>query len=128
LPAIEVRELFRVGFDSMRWYSRSMTTKGRDRQMDTMDTMETADGRRMLGPGDLSPLLGVSRQRMKELAAQAWFPAPAVQLSRSAVWKMGDIQQMASQTGRTLDYPAYAAHVAAMRERQRANPEFRRFF
>ena len=96
--------------------------------MDTMDTMETADGRRMLGAGDLSPLLGVSRQRVKELADEGWFPAPAVQLSRSAVWKMGDIQQMASQTGRTLDYPAYAAHVAAMRERQRANPEFRRFF
>ncbi len=96
--------------------------------MDTMDTMETRDGRRMLGPGDLSPLLGVSRQQVKELADEVWFPAPAVQLSRSSVWKMGDIQQMASQTGRTLDYPAYAAHLAAMRERQRANPEFRRFF
>ena len=96
--------------------------------MDTTYTMETGDGRRMLGAGELSPLLGVSRQRVKELAEQEWFPAPAVQLSRSAVWKMGDIQQMASQTGRTLDYPAYAAHVAAMRERQRANPEFRRFF
>jgi len=126
LPATEVRELFRVGFDSMRWYSRSTTTQGRDRQMDTMDTMEIGDGRRMLGAGDLSPLLGVSRPQVKELATQAWFPAPAVQLSQGDVWKMGDIQQMASQTGRTLDYPAYAAHVAAMRERQRANPEFRR--
>ena len=93
--------------------------------MDTMDTMETADGRRMLGPGDLSPLLGVSRQRVKELADEVWFPAPAVRLSRSAVWKMGDIQQMASQTGRTLDYPALAADLAARRERHRANPILR---
>jgi predicted DNA-binding transcriptional regulator AlpA len=96
--------------------------------MDTTDTMETADGRRMLGAGDLSPLLGVSRPQVKELADQEWFPAPVVRLSRSAVWKMGDIQQMAAQTGRKLDYPAFAAHLAAMRERQRANPEFRRFF
>jgi len=96
--------------------------------MDTTYTMETGDGRRMLGAGDLSPLLGVSRQQVKELADEAWFPAPAVQLSRSAVWKMLDIQKMAAETGRKLDYPAFAAHLAAMRERQRANPEFRRFF
>jgi hypothetical protein len=70
----------------------------------------------------------MSRPQVKELADQEWFPAPVVQLSRSAVWKMGDIQQMAAQTGRKLDYPAFAAHLAAMRERQRANPEFRRFF
>ena len=93
--------------------------------METIYTMAIGDGRRLLGAGDLSPLLGVSRQEVKELATQAWFPAPAVQLSRSSVWKMADVQQMASQTGRKLDYPAYAAHLAAMRERQRANPDFR---
>ena len=93
--------------------------------MDTTYTMETGDGRRMLGAGDLSPLLGVSRQHVKELADEAWFPAPAVQLSRSAVWKMLDIQKMAAETGRKLDYPAFAAHLAARRERHRANPILR---
>ncbi len=93
--------------------------------MYTTYTMETRDGRRMLGAGDLSPLLGVSRQQVKELAEQAWFPAPMIRLSRGDVWKMGDIAQMASETGRTLDYPAFAAHLAARRERQRANPILR---
>ncbi len=93
--------------------------------MYTTYTMETGDGRRMLGAGDLSLLLGVSRQQVKELADEAWFPAPAVQLSRSAVWKMLDIQKMASETGRTLDYPAFAADLAARRERHRANPILR---
>ena len=93
--------------------------------MDTTYTMETGDGRRMLGAGDLSLLLGVSRQRVKELAEQEWFPAPAVRLSRGEVWKMADIAQMASETGRTLDYPALAADLAARRERHRANPILR---
>ena len=96
--------------------------------MDSTFTMKTADGRRMLGAGDLSPLLGMSRPQVKELATQGWFPAPVIRLTQGDVWKMGDIQQMATQTGRKLDYPAFAAHLAAMRERQRANPEFRRFF
>ena len=91
-------------------------------------TMDTADGRRMLGPGDLSPLLGVSRPQVTELATQGWFPAPVARLSRGEVWKMVDIAQMAAETGRKLDYPAFAAHLAAMRERQRNNPEFRRLF
>ncbi len=93
--------------------------------MYTTYTMETRDGRRMLGAGDLSLLLGVSRPRVKELAEQEWFPAPAVRLNRGAVWKMGDIAQMASETGRTLDYPALAADLAARRERHRANPILR---
>ena len=96
--------------------------------MDSSFTMEAADGRRMLGAGDLSPLLGVSRPQVTELATQEWFPAPVIRLTRGDVWKMGDIQQMATQTGQNLDYPAFAAHLAAMRERQRNNPEFRRLF
>jgi hypothetical protein len=93
--------------------------------MDSMYTMETADGRRMLGAGDLSPLLGVSRPQVKELATQEWFPAPMARLIRGDVWKMGDIQQMAAQTGRKLDFLAFAAHLAAILERHRANPILR---
>jgi hypothetical protein len=88
-------------------------------------TMETADGRRMLGAGDLSPLLGVSQPEVKELATQEWFPAPVIRLSRGDVWKMVDIKQMAAETGRKLDYPAFAAHLAAILERHRANPILR---
>ncbi len=93
--------------------------------MDTTYTMETGDGRRMLGAGELSLLLGVSRPEVKELATQEWFPAPAVRLNRGEVWKMVDIAQMAAQTGRKLDYPALAADLAARRERHRANPILR---
>ena len=79
----------------------------------------------MLGAAELGALLGVSRQRVGQLTVKAWFPAPAIRLAMGAVWKLGDIEQMAAQTGRTLDYPALEAHLIAVQERFRADPKFR---
>ena len=79
----------------------------------------------MLGAAELGALLGVSRQRIGQLTVKSWFPAPATRLAMGAVWKLSDIEQMASQTGRTLDYPALEAHLTAVQERFRADPKFR---
>ena len=87
--------------------------------------MEIRDEGRMLGAAELGALLGVSRQRVGQLTAKAWFPAPAIRLAMGAVWKMADIEKMAAQTGRTLDYPALESHLTAMAERHRADPDFR---
>ncbi len=65
------------------------------------------------------------RKRVGPLTAKAWFPAPAIRLAMGAVWKMADIEQMASETGRTLDYPALESHLTAMADRHRADPNFR---
>ena len=80
----------------------------------------------MLGAAELCALLGVSRQRVSQLTGKQWFPAPAVRLAMGAVWALTDIQQMADQTGRTLDYPALAAHLEALAERHRVDPRFTR--
>ncbi len=80
----------------------------------------------MLGAAELGALLGVSRQRVTQLTAKVWFPAPAIRLAMGAVWALGDIQQMATETGRPLDYPALAAHLDALAERHRADPQFTR--
>ena len=79
----------------------------------------------MLGAAELGALLGVSRQRIGQLTVKSWFPAPAIRLAMGAVWKLADIEQMASQSGRTLDYPALEAHLTAVHERFRADPKFR---
>ncbi len=78
----------------------------------------------MLGAAELSALLGVSRQRVSQLTGKAWFPAPVIRLAMGTVWELVAIQRMASETGRTLDYPALESHLTAMQERHRADPKF----
>ena len=78
----------------------------------------------MLGAAELGALLGVSRQRVSQLTGKVWFPAPVIRLAMGAVWALVDIQQMAAQTCRPLDYPALQAHLDAMQARHRADPRF----
>lgn len=86
--------------------------------------MMIQDGRRMLGAAELSALLVVSRQRVTQLTGKEWFPTPAIRLAMGAVWALADIQQMAAETDRTLDYSALESHLAAMQERHRVDPRF----
>ena len=73
----------------------------------------------MLGAAELGALLGVSRQRVTQLTAKAWFPAPRARLAMGAVWELVDVERMVSGTGRTLNYPALEAHLTALEERHR---------
>ncbi len=73
----------------------------------------------MLGAAELSALLGVSRQRVTQLTAKEWFPAPVTRLAMGAVWELIDIERLMSGRGRTLDYPALEAHLTAIQERHR---------
>ncbi len=64
--------------------------------------MPRRPGLHLLGQAEMAKLLGVSRQRITQLAAKPWFPAPVARLTMGAVWELADIQQMAAETGRTL--------------------------
>jgi len=77
----------------------------------------------MLGAAELSALLGVSRQRVTQLTAKAWFPPPVTRLAMGAVWELVDIERTASGTGRTLNYPALEAHLTALEERRRTESD-----
>jgi predicted DNA-binding transcriptional regulator AlpA len=47
-------------------------------------------------------MLGVTRQRVDQLANEPGFPEPEVVLSRIRVWRTEDIRQWAERTGRTI--------------------------
>lgn len=68
--------------------------------------MATIIGVRLLGAAELAVTLGVSRQRVGQLAAKPWFPRPVARLTMGAVWELADIERMAAETGRTLNYEA----------------------
>lgn len=71
--------------------------------------MATIADVRLIGAGELVALLGVSRGRVAQLAAKPWFPEPVARLKLGSIWELADIERMASETGRTLNYDALAA-------------------
>jgi predicted DNA-binding transcriptional regulator AlpA len=56
----------------------------------------------LVGPHEIARMLGVTRQRVDQLANEPGFPEPEVVLSRIRVWRTEDIRQWAERTGRTI--------------------------
>lgn len=50
------------------------------------------DMHHLVGPQEVATMLGVSRQRVTQLAARDDFPAPAVVLASGKVWHTEDIE------------------------------------
>ena len=76
--------------------------------MPTLSDMET-----MLGPAELVMLLGVSRQRVTQIAARPDFPRPRFALIMGSVWALEDVKAWADQRGRTLHLDALTTSVQA---------------
>jgi predicted nicotinamide N-methyase len=45
-------------------------------------------------------MLGVTRQRVTQLAAASGFPEPVARLAAGPIWKRADIETWARETGR----------------------------
>ncbi len=57
----------------------------------------------LVGTTEVAALLGLSRQRVHQLATEARdFPQPAVRLAAGPVWERDAIEGWAERTGRTL--------------------------
>ncbi|MEV6306754.1 AlpA family phage regulatory protein [Actinoplanes sp. NPDC051861] len=50
------------------------------------------DSIRLVGAHEIRDLLGVSRQRIYQLAARPDFPRPVAELSQGKVWNLTDIE------------------------------------
>ena len=53
----------------------------------------------LLGVAEIAVLLGVSRQRVHQLAAHDDFPKPTAELSAGKVWDAGDIEAWRAARG-----------------------------
>jgi hypothetical protein len=56
----------------------------------------------LVGATEIAALLGVTRQRVQQLAAGPDFPAPVADLTMGKVWVLDDVRAWADRTGRTL--------------------------
>lgn len=54
----------------------------------------------LMGATEIAELLGVSRQRVQQLAKTDGFPAPYDVLTMGAVWLKVDVEKWARETGR----------------------------
>lgn len=57
----------------------------------------------LMGSAEIARLLGVSRQRVHQLAEQRDFPAPVGQVSGKRVWNSDEIRRWAVREGRLAD-------------------------
>lgn len=54
----------------------------------------------LMGVAEIAELLGVSRQRVTQLAKVGGFPVPYDSLAMGPVWLKADIEKWARETGR----------------------------
>lgn len=62
----------------------------------------TVGGVDLVGLTEIAGILGVSRQRIHQLAATDAFPPPEAEVSAGRLWKRTDIEEWARATGRTI--------------------------
>lgn len=54
----------------------------------------------LMGVTEIAQLLGVSRQRVQQLAKTEGFPEPAARLVGAIIWNRADVERWARETGR----------------------------
>jgi hypothetical protein len=60
---------------------------------------------RLAGRTEIAEMLGVSRQRARDLTDRADFPAPIAEMRRGPIWKVSDVEAWAKRVGRTIIEP-----------------------
>lgn len=58
-----------------------------DKSLDVTERLE------LMGTAEVAALLGVSRQRVQQLASRPDFPRPAAVLTMGTVWRGGEIRR-----------------------------------
>jgi len=56
----------------------------------------------LVGPAELTQMLGVGRTRFAQLIARPDFPAPVAELVMGKIWDLAEVRAWAERTGRDL--------------------------
>ncbi len=56
----------------------------------------------LVGLTEIAEMLGISPQRVDQLAATESFPEPVAELAAGRVWKRADVEKWAKATGREI--------------------------
>jgi hypothetical protein len=67
--------------------------------------LSVAELMRLAGRTELAEMLGVSRQRVRDLTERPDFPPPVAELRRGPIWKIDDVAAWAKRVGRTFVEP-----------------------
>lgn len=62
----------------------------------------TTGAQSLVGPAEIGRMLGVSRQRVQQLAARDDWPEPFATLARGRVWERAAIEAWARDHGRVI--------------------------
>ena len=54
----------------------------------------------MVGAAEIAAMLGVTRQRVHQVARSEGFPAPVAELTAGHIWHRADVERWARATGR----------------------------
>jgi prophage regulatory protein len=57
----------------------------------------------LVGAQEVAEMLGISRQRLTQLASRPDFPPPVAELAQGRVWETAAIREWARKTGRLAD-------------------------
>lgn len=57
----------------------------------------------LMGVAEIAQLLGVSRQRVTQLAKAEGFPRPVASLAAGPVWESADVEAWGRRVGRLVD-------------------------
>lgn len=71
-----------------------------ERVRSSLSTMPTLPP--LVAAHEIAQMLGVSRQRVSQLATSEGFPTPAANLTVGRIWLREDIEDWATATGRTI--------------------------
>jgi predicted DNA-binding transcriptional regulator AlpA len=104
LTAVDARDHSAALAKALRAFKRALDRASADGEVSEAKVyVDRGDDRdELLSGGDIARRLGITRQRVHQLASRGRFPRPLVAFGTVTVWRWGDISDWASVQGRRV--------------------------
>ncbi|MEX2046505.1 MAG: hypothetical protein WEE03_05030 [Chloroflexota bacterium] len=103
LTAVDANDHSAALAKALRAFKRALDRAGADGEIsEARVSVDRGDDRDDLSGSDIARRLGVTRQRVHQLASRGRFPRPLVAFGTVTVWRWGDVSDWASVQGRRV--------------------------